>query len=312
MNLDYYLRKILGKIICFIFHYQTKGVFQTVPIGHFSQDNAIILLSMLQETDVQMYLLAAKSMMRYVSINKVVIVCDPTLTEDSKAIIQKHICNVVFLEAREYQHDQIPSGGCWERLYAISHLTSDYYVIQMDADILTLQSPSEIIEAAQLNHPFILGTKPQYLQLPIEEMCEIMFQWLEKFRARNIKPSIQVIAENVMAKLIKPLGYKYYTRGCAGFAGFHKGGITPELVLKVSQFFYDELGEQWENWGSEQFVSNLLLSNLDDLQILPTEKYNVSDSYTSDFVLAHFIGTFRFSNMLYTKLARQVLVELRL
>lgn len=310
MNLSYFFRRIKGKIIRSIFHYQTKNVFALPLIGGFLEKSPVVLLSMLQETDVQMYLLAVKSMMRYLIVNKVVIVCDPDLSSQSKELIKKHIGRVEFLDALDYQHEKIPTGGTWERLYAISHLTNEYYVIQMDADILVMKPPKEVIESIQLNHSFILGTEFEYQQLPIEEMTDIAQQWVDDAVINNTKLHIQKIAESYLMRLVKPLGCNFYTRGCSGFSGFSKGSLTPEIVLKISETFYKELGEQWDSWGTEQFISNLLLSNQENVRVLPVDTYNSSNCYRDDCVLSHFIGTFRFVDMQYVNLAQQVLKEL--
>jgi len=310
MNIKYYLEKAKGKVIRSIFHYQTKGVYTLESVGEFTEASPVVLLSMLQESDVQMYLLAVKSMLRYLPINKVVIVCDPSLTSDSKTMIQKHLQKVEFLDAQDYRHEKIPSGGCWERLYAISHLTSQYYVIQMDADILVMKSPEEVIVSIQKNNAFILGTEPEFIQLPVDEMTKIAKQWVKDATVKNEKIHIQKLIESNISSLAKPLGYHFYTRGCAGFAGFSQGGLTPECILNLSEAFYTELGEQWRSWGTEQFVSNLILSNQDSVTVLPIETYNSSNHYTEDFIVAHFIGTYRFASFQYLNLAQKMLKEL--
>jgi len=310
MNIKYYLNKAKGKIIRSIFHYQTKGVYTLPPDGEFTDASPVVLLSMLQESDLQIYLLAVKSMLRYLPINKVVIVCDPSLTSDSKTMIQKHVQKVEFLDAQDYRHEKIPSGGCWERLYAIAHLTKQHYVIQMDADILVLKSPEEVIASIKQNHAFILATEPDFLQLPVDKMTGIAQQWVKDAKVNNEKIHIQKLIESNISSLAKPLGYQFYTRGCAGFAGFSQGSLTPENILILSEAFYKKLGKQWESWGTEQFTSNLLLSNQESVTVLPIETYNSSNHYTEDFVLAHFIGTYRFASLQYMSLAQKMLKEL--
>jgi len=314
MKFEYYIKrakeKITNKIIRTIFHYQTKEVFDIPKIGRFSSESPVALLSMLQESDVQMYLLAVKSLLRYLTINKVVIVCDPSLSNDSREKIKAHIAHVDFLEATNFMHESIPIGGTWERLHAISHLTDKYYVIQMDADILFMHSPSEVIQAIKHNSPFILGTNRLYQQLTLQQMTDIVLQWIKQYKMDHKQPHIQMIAEINMQRLAEPLGYASYTRGCSGFAGFSKGSITPEGLTALSQVFYADLGEKWKIWGTEQFMSNLLLSNLKNIEVLPVDKYNSSEQYEEGFVMAHFIGTWRFYNLLYTKIAKMIICEI--
>ena len=56
-----------------------------------------------------------------------------------------------------------------------------------------------------------------------------------------------------MSQVVEPSEYELYTRGCAEFAGFSQGSITPKLVETIFQCFYTKLG------GPEQFMSNLWL-----------------------------------------------------
>jgi len=309
MNVQYYINKLTAKLIRSIFHFQTKAVYKQPTVGKYSVESPVVILSMLQEKDLQMYLLAMKSMMRYITINKAVVVCDPDLSEQSKTVIKQHITQVEFLNAVDCSHEKIPSGGCWERLYAISHLTENYYVIQMDADILVMNTPEEVKLSITNNQSFILGTEDKFSHLTIKKMAGIANEWVKEGKQRSAAVHVQITAESVMAELTSSLGYRSYTRGCAGFAGFSKGSINPNMVLELSSLFYKKMGERWNSWGTEQFMSNLLLSQQENVQVLPTSKYNSSNHYHSGFVLAHFIGSYRFANLQYTKLAQKLVRE---
>ncbi len=316
MNLNYYLNRIKQNIIRFLFNYQTRTVFQLPPVGQCSPQSQVVLLSMLQESDLQMYLLAAKSLMRYLTINKVVIVCDPSLSLKSREIIKQHITRVDFLEAINYRHEQIPVGGTWERLHAISHLTKDYYTIQMDADILTLKKPEEVLLHVKNNHPFILGSDaplPNYTRQKIEKseiVVAMANNWIKKWVENGEEIKIQPRAEAVMG-IAAPHGFPKYTRGCSGFAGFSKGCTDPETLYKLSNIFHEKLGEKWLEWGSEQFASTLLLSNTDFVSVLPIDRYNSSDRYCEKSILVHFIGYVRFSNFLYIRLAKTCIKKIK-
>jgi len=315
MNIKKIYKKIIDKstnvLIRNIFNKATKKIFDVPIIGQCSSTSNVVLLTMLQESDVQMYLLAVKSLMQYLIVNKVVIVCDPSLSLRSRDIIKKHITSVEFLEAIDYRCSSLPVGGTWERLYAISHLTKDFYVVQMDADILFMKTPKEVIDAISNNTSFILGTNPLFQQISIDKMTEVVLNWMEKYQNDGVKPHIQIISELNMKRLVEPLGYTLYTRGCSGFAGFSKGSLSVRSLEKLSSVFYNDLGDQWEKWGTEQFMSNLMLSNVTGIQVLPTDKYNSSDIYNDKFIMAHFIGTERFYNFLYMKLAKRFIFNLK-
>ncbi|MFX5464823.1 hypothetical protein ABTD44_20845, partial [Acinetobacter baumannii] len=73
---------------------------------------------------------------------------------------------------------------------------------------------------------------------------------------------------------IEGAGHHGYIRGCAGFAGFARGGNGRE----TARFFHDEmarmLGHQaMAEWGSEQVTSSFVVANDPDPVLLPYSQY---------------------------------------
>jgi hypothetical protein len=73
-------------------------------------------------------------------------------------------------------------------------------------------------------------------------------------------------------------------------------------------------GEKWDDWGSEQVTSNLLIANSQDALPLRFPKYlsywahPEVDYEQSSFI--HFIGPSRFSHGFYLKSSRKVIMAL--
>lgn len=294
----------------------TKEIFKKPMIDSFLDESDLVILTMLQEKDVQMYMLAIYSIAKHITMRKVVIICDSSLSEKSKKLICQHIKSVDFYEAEAYQCEKLPKGGTWERLHAIATLVSQYYVIQMDADILTIKRPEEVIEYVKNNRSFILGANApsaNYTKQIIETseiVASMARNWIAKWEKIDEEIKIQAYAEAVL-EIAAPYGFSNYTRGCSGFAGFAKGSITLDKLYKISEIFNKKLGDNWLEWGSEQFASNLLLSNAEPVSVLPIERYNSADNFCEKSVLLHFIGFVRFSNFLYLRLARACIKQIQ-
>src|SRR3546814_2103893 len=65
-----------------------------------------------------------------------------------------------------------------------------------------------------------------------------------------------------------------YVRGCAGFAGFARGGDARMLAETFSQEATRLLGaERWARWGSEQVASNMIVANDPNALLLPYDHY---------------------------------------
>jgi hypothetical protein len=68
---------------------------------------------------------------------------------------------------------------------------------------------------------------------------------------------------------------------------------------------------RWNEWGTEQFTSNLIVSSIPGARLLPHPKYCAPHCRKNDTVFFHFIGYVRFTTPLYAQLARIVAQELR-
>jgi hypothetical protein len=230
-------------------------------------------------------------------------VADPTLDVDDMSLIRKHLVKVEFILSKDMDYTDAPRGGCWERLISIADINNQGYVIQLDADTITLKEPKQVLEAYDSNLSFTLGTKMGQKVVT----CETASTLAKEFCAKGID-HIQVVSEAMLNEL--PSKYQNYVRGCAGFAGFAKNAINRNQVFELSKIYYESIGNKWNDWGSEQFASNLLIANCDNSIVLDLEKYDVPKKGNNSLCFHHYIGTIRFSSLLYFNNAKKIINEL--
>ena len=284
-----------------VFNFRCKRVFQTSPVIC-DPNSRLVVLSQLHHPDMTMYLLAAKSFARYVSVGRFVIV-DDGLTEADRASLQHHLGNVEFVLSVSARREGLPAGGCWERLSTIVEKNANAYVVQLDSDTLTIKSPDEVISAVDDDVSFTLGTPTGTEIISARRAAEL---------ASKDSEHVQACAERVIDR-VEVYNEPKYVRGCAGFAGFSAGRLGLDEVKHFTKNMEFLLGkEKWAEWGSEQVTSNFLIANTPGATVLPVSTYpfwapNINPVNTK---LLHFFGTYRFYGGMYTQLARAVIREL--
>lgn len=265
--------------------------------------NGPILLSMVQHRDVLPYLLAIKSCAVHVAPSRVVVVADPTLDSGDRALMSGHVPGIEFVEAVDYRRPGIPQGGCWERLNAIAEFVAGGYVIQLDADTVAVAPMPEVISAVRDGVAFTLGTEDDSAVVS----CKSISDWAKNRRTGN--DHVQLIAESVLAD-IEGADSLRYVRGCAGFAGYPKGSFGPEAVASLSKRMKVLMPDKWDQWGSEQFTSNVLVASMPRSRVLPHPKYCAPHRRNADTCFLHFIGYVRYSTPLYAQMAKRLAGEL--
>ena len=219
-------------------------------------------------------------------------------------------CEITFLvlnllDLAEFRSSICPRGGCWERLLAISSLVKDSYVIQLDSDTLTVGRIEEVRNCVKQQTSFALGTWDR-------QGFESMAERVETAQRLNHGPDqhVQLVAE---ANFDKLTGFEAlrYVRGCAGFGGFARQSFTQEFVEEISGQMQAALGAKWNEWGSEQVMSNIVIANTSSAIVLPHPKYadcHKMRPVTTEFI--HFIGSCRFDEGKYAKLGAQVIAAI--
>jgi hypothetical protein len=262
------------------------------------------LLSMVHHRDVHAYLLAAKSLARQLRPSQVVVVADPTIDQDDRAILRRHVPSVVIREASEFKHEGLPSYSSWRRLCAIAEYVERGYVIQLDADTVTLGPVPEVAAAMREGAAFVLGTEDGQGFSSCADAAEYA-------RATQLTGIVrpQGWAEAALDRLDVP-GIERYVRGCAGFAGYARQSFDVARLRRISDRMAQMLGDKWTQWGTEQFTTLLVVSNTPNARVLPHPKYCMPSVRKPDTSFIHFIGYERFISSLYANVARTIAAEL--
>lgn len=275
-----------------LFRLQVKGILETRPV-ELNGALPLIVLSQLQHKDVLMYLAAIKSFARHVPPNAVHVVDDGSLTRKDRTLLVQHVPGVQFHALADCREPGLPTGGTWERLTAIARLSESHYVVQLDADTLTRGTIDEVAAAVRDNRAFTIGTWN-------DQEVETARERAEQTRARNTESAhVQILAEAHFDRLNETDGLKYI-RGCSGFSGFPMGPGKLELMLNLSSQMQKLIGNKWNEWGSEQVMSNLVVANQPDALVLPHPDYTDCKKMQPDMTrFIHFIGTCRFQDGRY-------------
>ncbi|HUW38669.1 MAG TPA: hypothetical protein VMV91_15190 [Rhodocyclaceae bacterium] len=293
--------RIYEKVNRLRFNLAVRSILRTPPVK--LQGHEYTLLSMVQHRDVYSYLLAVKSFCRYAEPSRVVVIADSTLDTMDRALIRRHVPGVELCEARNFQRDGIPTGGCWERFCAIADFVRDSYVIQLDADTVAVQPLPEVLAAVEDGTAFTLGTEDD---MTIVSCSEIAAWARPRLSARD---HVQLVAESLLDQIEASTEYRY-VRGCAGFAGYPRASLDFAMVREFSHRMEQVLPDRWSEWGSEQFSSNVLIASMPGARVLPHPKYCAPHRRRTGTVFMHFIGYVRYATPLYARMASQISKEL--
>jgi len=287
------------------FNFNCRSVLQTRALE--AKDQDLTLVSMICHGEVLMYLLAAKSFSQHLGRNPaVVILNDGSLTKEDCATLQSHIPQAKIVSIVDIATDGCPKGSCWERLFLIGDLVRESYVVQLDSDTLTLASIPEVNECIEGNRSFTLLGDRSYPK--IETMVSACARSKD-----NHHPQVQAVCERTFDKLAEASSLKYL-RGNAGFTGFAKGSFSREKIRYFSDLMRGLANDQWNEWGSEQVTSNLLIANSENSYPLEVPKYLSYWAHPevpyerSSFI--HFIGPHRFSHGFYLRSAKKAIGSL--
>jgi hypothetical protein len=296
------LSRIQRRVDKLWFNWRCNGIYKTPPV-QCDPDGKVLVVSQLHHPDMTMYMLAAKSFARYLRPREFVIVDDGLRAAD-RDTLRAHFSRIRFVRSAEIDTGSCPSRGCWERLLTLSHENASHYAIQLDSDTLTLGEPSEVQECVAQDRTFTLGTLSGTHVVGLDEASAYA----------HSPPSehVQNHAERALGRYPGKEALKY-VRGCAGFAGFAKGHLGLKAIEDFSENMQALVGrEKWGEWGSEQVTSNFIAANAPDCLVLPVERYPFwkSGMDLSRAVLVHFFGTFRFTEGMYARQARQIVKEL--
>jgi len=284
------------------FDQELSAILETAPVG--LGNDRFTALSMVHHRDVESYLLAIKSFCRFLHPQRIVMVADPSITDADRVRIASHVTGIEFVRAEDYREPGMPQGGCWERLIAISDYVKTDYVIQIDADTVSLLPMPEVAKAVAEASSFVLATEDGQNLISCVEAA----QWAKGRDGAG--EHIQILAEAHLLRLPRS-EHARYVRGCAGFSGFALGSFSRSQLREFSKTMSGILGDRWTAWGTEQFSSNFMVSNSPRACVLPHPKYCHPGRERPGTVFLHFIGYVRFTTDRYARAARETCVALR-
>ena len=272
-----------------IFDRRISGILKTQPISYIPAPWTI--LSMTSHADVLMYLLAIKSFYSSLGRGKILVVDDGSLTAEDKRHLSIHLVSPEIVSRDTISIGRFPRHIMWERLACALDLSEKEYVIQLDADTVTIGPVDQVRTYALENRAFTLGTWWHGQEhLSTEQAAEYA-------RLSDAQDHIQIQAEIALAELPGAHALKYI-RGSAGLAGLAKGGFSrsaaEDFYLQMSAKF----GPRFLEWGTDQIAFNFVVANSPNSCILPYLAYACFGPETivdERSVFLHFIGTYRFT-----------------
>ena len=284
------------------FYSQTRAVLDTPPMPLVAAPLSIV--SMVSNSDVQMYLLSMKSFYARLGRGQLVAVVDRDMPDASRALLTSHFPGLKFQTLEDIDVGPCQRGGTWERLVYLLGRTQDEYVIQLDCDTLAFgPDVQEVLDCVAQNRSFTLsGGEKEIVDLP--EAAR---------RARQINhPYVGMAAESLFDRYPNAENLKY-VRGSSGFAGFARGAFGRAQIEDFHIQMERLLPERWKEWGTEQCASNFAVANSPGAVVLPHPKYGNFDHHhdpkLSSFL--HFIGANRYDDNLFASLGLRIIDELK-
>lgn len=295
------INKILEKIENFRFKRTIKNIKNTKPISYI-YDDKVTIVSMVGHDTVFMYLLAIKSFMSHFGYGTIEVINDSSLTEQDQQLLKEHIPYIRFSNANEIDTYKCPSYISWKRLFRITELIQNSYVIQLDSDIVVTGPLTEISNKVENNSGFLIGSGKWSTPVSTSFLHSVVKQW----NNNHVQSSAELHFKDI--NFFKP-NIKYL-RGCAGFSGYPKNAFTKQDVSDLSNEIEEKIGrKKWSGWGSEQTATLCLISKSFESSILPWPKYQnhrfpITKEPNESMILTHFIGSNRFRDSVYRNICR--------
>ena len=289
------------------FNRAARAVLETPPVR--AADDGLVIFSMIGTRVLFPYLIAAKSLHAQLRQGRFAILDDGTLTASDKRVLAEQLDDPVIYPIAAVDLGDCPRGGCWERLLTLLELRRDAYVIQLDSDTVTLGPVPEVAAAIAEGRNFSLRGEADSEWLPV---AQIGYDFDTLADTAHVQARIEARLERIESRLPQ---VRHYARACAGFAGFAPGGHTRALADAFSREARHLLGaDSWAQWGSEQVMSNVIVSNeAAPLLLLPYDRYlnYAAEPELGEAALVHFIGTYRYHRGTYRQAARRVIADLK-
>jgi hypothetical protein len=268
---------------------------------------------MVGERDLPLYLIAAKSLLRFCSTLSVVVHSDGTLKAKSIGRLKTHLPGCVIIDAARADARAAAALGThsflarwrtvdvsYRRLIDIGIWTTTQKRIMMDSDVLVLRKPARLLEWINAaDRPFMLGTPIESTPIPtVVDAARAHVQTIFRSKLREISRAM-----NLPMAFLQNAGACFY--GCGG--ELSTGRI--EQLIKVAL----ALGVPMQRWGGEQCIVNYLLSATGAVALDPQCCVDFDPAHietAEKAAIVHFAGTYRFHKSVYARCAGQVIRSL--
>lgn len=283
-----------------------RGVLRTPPV-RCDPAGDFVVLTQLCHRDLLMYLLALKSFVRFVQPRRILLLDDGTLTPSDIDRLRVHVPEIEIFSVADFRSPRCPQGGTWERLLFAARMVPETFVVQLDADTLSLAALEEVRQAIRAGTSFTLGTSEGQRIGTVAEASERGRQAAAADGAT--RSHVQTVLEAALDALPDARDLRY-VRGSSGFAGYARGSFDTGKAEAFAEAMGRLVGAaKFAEWGSEQVASNFLVANAPAATVLPYPRYAhfEPDLDIDECVFLHFIGTYRFRNGTYRQLGRAVL-----
>jgi hypothetical protein len=289
------------KLAAPLHNFRIAGIEHT-PTVH-AEATGLMYFSQVCHRDVRCWLVAIKSVSAAIGIGEFTVLDDGSLTEEDRGLLRRHVAGLRVLPIAGVPTDGCPAGGTWERLLALLDLTSNYYVVQVDADLVARLPLGEATAAVHANRGFTLSGEEGVTVTTARQAAENA--------RRNTCDHVQFAAERLLDQMPGAEELRY-VRGCSGFAGFPRGENRATAVA-FSAFMRQHLGERWSDRGSEQVTSNFSVANSGpDPLVLPWVRFPAFgwQRDINQAALIHFVGTYRYEGGVYTRVSKTAIRRL--
>lgn len=276
-----------------------RGVLASPPVQT-DPEADVILFSILQTNDVRAYLLAAKSFLRYTGPMNVVIQSDGSLTHRDCQEIRAHLPHAAFVS--RFSTEELVRARSSKKLLRLIGDTNWWveikllnplfrfpgkYVILFDSDLLFMKSPDAVVDC--------LASSPQR--------------------------TFYSPGGNALAEPFHKIGFDFSKVDVrsfnAGFIGFYNN-VRLEFLEDVAESIREHDPSLFSYYDIEQALWSVLLNQTESpLNLKSQDDQYVGNGWSSfetlsdRCVMAHFVGATRFRNLMYNRLARRVIGELR-
>jgi hypothetical protein len=293
------------------FQFRTRAVHGSPPTPC-DPEAPCTVHTMLSARDLHLYLVAVQSLLRFRPAMAIAVHSDGTLTASHEQTLKRHVPGLRFIAAEEAnEHARKVLGADsflfrWRDVDAAYRRVIDTELwcstprrIIMDADVLVLRRPDEVIDwAANGSKGFLLGQPPAG----------------EPPGSPSGRKHVQTVFREKLPQIAKRLSLPdTFPQGTTG--GFY-GCTGKELALERIETAIEAAeaeGVPMNEWGGDQAMLIYLLAAAGATRLGPRRYINFDPTcvpFLDEVCVSHFYGTFRYYRHLYTRLAAGVVAGL--